>query len=211
MDKHVEDTGVPKNDVQSLASTALSEESIILVEANEGGKGAINDAFGNLLPGLSISKPENCDSVSKPNQGMSIEEFHQSNLKKDLCVYTQSQAGQLPEGNGTAYYAPGTPVGNVLSVHGGWGDKIFTQDNDGNRVMQNKLLHVDAGVAYGESLLDGKQSIILDYPEHKVRGEMRQTGPDDYLGILYAHVPDWAPSTKGYAPLAVLGVHVDKK
>jgi hypothetical protein len=152
--------------------------------------------LGKILPALAVTN----------------EELNNGKLAGDISVYRASQAGKLPEGNGTAYYLPGTPVGDILSTRsGGWPDKIFTQYSDGQHQMQNKLLNLNADVSYGPSLLDGKQSIILDYPNHSIRGEMRQTGPNnDYLGIMYAHVSDSAQSTNGYVPLTLLHVHVAK-
>ena len=59
-----------------------------------------------------------------------------------------------------------------------------------NRILFFGLEAIVARVYKGESWLDGKECIVLDYSEtsllaHYIRDEIRQIGPDLYLGKVY--------------------------
>jgi hypothetical protein len=112
-------------------------------------------------------------------------------------LFTESAAGDIPNGEatGTAIVAPGTKYTQetaTLINHFAWQGKNF----DATRgVLRNKILPfglnaIVATVYKGESWLDGKECIVLDYSEtslvaHWIRDEIRQIGPGLYLGNVY--------------------------
>lgn len=112
-------------------------------------------------------------------------------------LFRASPAGEIPDGTakGTAIIAPGTryteTIAEVVS-HFGWQGKVFDSKKG---VLKNKILlfHIEAIVARvykGDSWLDGKECIVLDYSEtsilaHYIRDEIRLIGPGFYLGKVY--------------------------
>jgi hypothetical protein len=123
-------------------------------------------------------------------------------LKELLCMdrcqlldlYRQAQPGPVPCG-----YAPGRNIpkpgqhGNklrsALTRITAWQGKHFEPEG----VMVNKMFGVKtnkAAIYYGESWLDGKPSLILDYQDtsrmwSQYRDELREVSPGIYLGIMY--------------------------
>ena len=112
-------------------------------------------------------------------------------------LFKASPAGDIPSGEakGTAIVAPGTvysePIAQMINVFG-WQGKVF----DANKgVLKNKVLFfgleaIVAKVYKGESWLDGKECIVLDYSETSlvakwIRDEIRLIGPGFYLGKVY--------------------------
>lgn len=118
--------------------------------------------------------------------------------KKDLTelnrIYKASEAGPIPDGDsrGTAIFFPGTiltrPLGLLAS--GIWRGKVF---HNTNSTLRNKVLGLrlfKAKVYKGESWLDGRPSVIIDYKETSlavgfIRDEIRHVAPGLYLGIAY--------------------------
>ena len=112
-------------------------------------------------------------------------------------LFRASPAGDIPDGQGkgTAIIAPGTKyTGSIAEVinHFGWQGKVFDAKKG---VLKNRILGfgfeaVVAKVYKGDSWLDGKECIVLDYSEtsllaHWVRDEIRLIGPGFYLGKVY--------------------------
>ena len=109
-------------------------------------------------------------------------------------AYTELQAGPLPDGDsaGTAVFFPGSAINDVTQRLAAliWQGKVF---DTANGILVNKVLGfraVKAKVYYGESLLDGRQSIIIDYSKTSllfsaVRDEIREVSPGLYLGRAY--------------------------
>ena len=112
-------------------------------------------------------------------------------------LFRASPAGDIPDGQGkgTAIIAPGTKyTGSIAEVinHFGWQGKVFDAKKG---VLKNRILAfgfeaVVAKVYKGDSWLDGKECIVLDYSEtsllaHWVRDEIRLIGPGFYLGKVY--------------------------
>ena len=112
-------------------------------------------------------------------------------------LFRASPAGDIPDGQGkgTAIIAPGTKyTGSIAEVinHFGWQGKVFDARKG---VLKNRILAfgfeaVVAKVYKGDSWLDGKECIVLDYSEtsllaHWVRDEIRLIGPGFYLGKVY--------------------------
>ena len=112
-------------------------------------------------------------------------------------LFTSSPAGPIPDGpaKGTAIIAPGTRFSDEIAQiinHFAWQGKSF----DGPRgVLTNKISilgfnAIVAEVYKGESWLDHKECIILDYSKtslvaKRIRDEIRQVGPNVYLGKVY--------------------------
>ncbi len=113
------------------------------------------------------------------------------------ALFTSSPAGDIPKGEatGTAIVAPGTTysptIAQFISTFA-WQGKVFDAEKG---VLRNKILPfglnaIIAKVYKGESWLDGKECIILDYSEtsllaHWIRDEIREIGPGLYLGKVY--------------------------
>ena len=112
-------------------------------------------------------------------------------------LFKKSPTGEIPdgEGKGTAIVAPGTnytqDLAQFISFFA-WQGKVFDAKNG---VLRNKILPLGlnaivAKVYKGESWLDGKECIVLDYSETSlvarwIRDEIRQIGPKMYLGKVY--------------------------
>jgi hypothetical protein len=112
-------------------------------------------------------------------------------------LFTKSPAGEIPdgEGEGTAIVAPGTSYTEAVAKfisHFAWQGKVF----DGKKgVLKNKILPLGfnaiiARVYKGQSWLDGKECIVLDYSDTSfvaqwIRDEIRQVEPKLYLGKVY--------------------------
>jgi hypothetical protein len=112
-------------------------------------------------------------------------------------LFRASPAGDIPNGTaaGTAIIAPGTkysqPIADIIN-HFGWQGKVFDAKNGTlkNRILAFGLEAIIAKVYKGESWLDGKECIVLDYSQtslvaHWIRDEIRLIGPNFYLGKVY--------------------------
>ncbi len=112
-------------------------------------------------------------------------------------LFTKSPAGPIPDGpaKGTAIIAPGTvfsdEIAEVINFFA-WQGKTF----DAKRgVLTNKVSilgfnAIIAEVYTGESWLDKKECIVLDYSKtslvaHWIRDEIREIEPKFYLGKVY--------------------------
>lgn len=112
-------------------------------------------------------------------------------------LFTKSAPGEIPDGeaNGTAIVAPGTTynkkIAELINLFG-WQGKVFDAKKG---VLKNKILSfglnaIIAKVYKDASWLDGKECIVLDYSDtsfvaSRVRDEIRQIGPNLYLGKVY--------------------------
>ena len=112
-------------------------------------------------------------------------------------LFTKSSAGEIPKGEakGTAIVAPGTTyTQNIADFvnHFAWQGKVFDPSKG---VLRNKILPfglnaIIAKVYKGDSWMDGKECIVLDYSEtslvaHWIRDEIREIAPKTYLGKVY--------------------------
>jgi hypothetical protein len=112
-------------------------------------------------------------------------------------LFTNSPAGPIPDGpaKGTAIIAPGTAfsmeIAEMINFFA-WQGKTF----DAKRgVLTNKVSTLGfnaiiAEVYKGESWMDQKECIVLDYSKtsmvaHWIRDEIRLIGPNFYLGKVY--------------------------
>ena len=112
-------------------------------------------------------------------------------------LFTNSAAGPIPDGEakGTAIVAPGTSysmdIASMINTFA-WQGKTF----DGKKgVLRNRITTLGfnaiiAKVYEGQSWLDNKPCIVLDYSETSlvarwIRDEIRLIGPKLYLGKVY--------------------------
>jgi hypothetical protein len=112
-------------------------------------------------------------------------------------LFTSSAPGDIPNGeaNGTAIVAPGTKFSLEMATfinHFAWQGKNFDAAKGvlRNRILPFGLNAIVAKVYKGDSWLDGKECIVLDYSEtsmvaHWIRDEIRLIGPGMYLGKVY--------------------------
>lgn len=124
-------------------------------------------------------------------------------VRMDRCqlesLYKQSEAANLPCGSydGRAIINAGSPMTVPTSrvVHLMWQGKVIT---DGGQTMVNRVFGpfraVRANVYMGESWIDGKPALILDYEgRSKVfgafRDEVREVSPGLYLGATHERTP----------------------
>jgi hypothetical protein len=112
-------------------------------------------------------------------------------------LFTKSPAGPIPNGSakGTAIIAPDTvfskEIAEVINFFA-WQGKTFDAQRG---VLTNKISvlgfnAIVAEVYTGESWFDKKECIVLDYSRtsmvaHWIRDEIRQIGPNFYLGVVY--------------------------
>jgi hypothetical protein len=112
-------------------------------------------------------------------------------------LFTKSAAGEIPQGEakGTAIVAPGTTYTQDIASfvnHFAWQGKVFDPAKGvlRNRILPFGLNAIIAKVYKGESWMDGKECIVLDYSEtsllaHWIRDEIRAIAPRMYLGKVY--------------------------
>jgi len=105
--------------------------------------------------------------------------------------------GQIPNGEaqGTALIDPGTtkaPEIAKLVNHFAWQGKVFDAANGTlvNHITVFGFKAILAKVYPGQSLIDKKPCIVLDYSQtsivaHWVRDEIRNIAPNVYLGPVY--------------------------
>jgi hypothetical protein len=112
-------------------------------------------------------------------------------------LFKASPAGDIPNGEatGTAIVAPGTKfsdsIAQIVNVFG-WQGKIFDAEKGvlKNRISAFGVHAIVAKVYKGDSWLDQKECIVLDYSETSfvakwVRDEIRLIEPNFYLGKVY--------------------------
>ena len=112
-------------------------------------------------------------------------------------LFTDSPVGNIPDGEaeGTAIVAPGTTYSPNIArfiSNFAWQGKVFDAKKG---VLKNKILPfglnaILAKVYKGQSWLDGKECIVLDYSDTSIvaqwiRDEIRQIEPGLYLGKVY--------------------------
>ena len=112
-------------------------------------------------------------------------------------LFTGREPGPIPDGEarGTAIIAPGTQftgeIARMINLFA-WQGKVFdsTQGVLRNHILAFGMKAIIAKVYKGESWLDHKECIVLDYSEtsmiaHWVRDEIRMVQPGLYLGKVY--------------------------
>ena len=118
------------------------------------------------------------------------------------AIFRSAPAGAIPngQGEGTAIIAPGTAVSDDIAkfIHiFSWKGKVFEPDviDPQRATLKNRLLllgtkAIIAQVYKGESWLDAKECIVLDYSRTSIvaqwiRDEIREVSPGVYLGVVY--------------------------
>jgi hypothetical protein len=109
------------------------------------------------------------------------------------ALYLSSPAASQPSGflPGRAIKNPGSRRTERNSRTTGlvWKGKIFRDDGTMVNRLAGGLTAIPAQVYAGESWLDGRPSLILDYSGSRlwpdVRDEIREVSPGLYLGIMY--------------------------
>jgi len=112
-------------------------------------------------------------------------------------LFRASPPGDIPNGEaeGTAIIAPGTryteTIARLINVFG-WQGKVFDAEKGvlKNKVSMFGVQAIVAKVYIGDSWLDGKPCIVLDYSQtsmvaHWIRDEIRLIDPGFYLGKVY--------------------------
>lgn len=112
-------------------------------------------------------------------------------------LFTKSPAGPIPDGaaKGTAIIAPGTvyskEIAELINLFT-WQGKTFDAARGvlTNRVSILGINAIVAEVYKGESWMDKKECIVLDYSKtsivaHYIRDEIRLIDNDFYLGEVY--------------------------
>ncbi|HEX4612701.1 MAG TPA: hypothetical protein VH092_31185 [Urbifossiella sp.] len=113
------------------------------------------------------------------------------------AIYRAAEIGHTPAGvtRGRAIMNPGgrltVPASRVTRVL--WQGKVFTDDGMMvNRVLGLRAVH--ARVYAGESWLDGRPAVVMDYAGTSrlfpdVRDEVREVSPGVWLGVMYVRKP----------------------
>ncbi len=151
-------------------------------------------AVSAILTGLLIAAPV-ASAGEPPREMRDLVRMTQSELES---LYLASPAASPPIGYvpGRAIKSPGSwnTVVNSRVTRLAWQGKIFRDDGTMiNRVFVGAKA-IPADVYLGESWLDGRPSLILDYSQSKlwpdVRDEVREVSPGLYLGIMYKGKPN---------------------
>lgn len=122
--------------------------------------------------------------------------LHMSQSELD-DLFKNTEAGPIPNGpaKGTAIIAPGTVFSREIAEFVNlfaWKGKTFDAERGvlTNRISVLGFNAIVATVYKDKSWLDGKECIVLDYSKTSlvaqwIRDEIRQIGPDLYLGKVY--------------------------
>ena len=133
----------------------------------------------------------------QPASTLSVDELLKMSRAQLDALFEASDAGPIPNGEaqGTAIIAPGTTFSKEIATfinHFAWQGKNFdaTRGVLSNRILPFGLNAIIAEVYKDVSWLDGRECIVLDYSKtsllaHWIRDEIRQIGPNFYLGKVY--------------------------
>ena len=129
-------------------------------------------------------------SLPQPGTMQELVRMSQADL---TALYLAAPAATAPSG-----FAPGRAIKNPGSRRTErnsratgllWKGKLFRDDGTMINRLAGGLTAIPADVYVGESLLDGRPSLILDYSRSRlwpdVRDEIREVSPGLYLGIMY--------------------------
>jgi hypothetical protein len=137
------------------------------------------------------------NQMSALTGGVGIEDLAGMSQEQLDVLFKASPAGEIPDGSAE---------GMAIVGHGGfwrkffskmvrrwlWQGKVFSAGKGRliNRVSLLSIRAIVAQVYKGDSWLDGKPCIVLDYSKtslvaRKIRDEIRQVGPSVYLGKVY--------------------------
>ncbi len=123
-------------------------------------------------------------------------------------LYRASGPGIQPRGRvrGIPIVSPGSPIASTLSrgARVVWQGKVFRDDG---QTAVNRFFGVRAvrgNLYYGSSWVDGRTSLVLDYKGTSLvygrfRDEIRQVGPNLYLGVMHARTEPVPTFTRYFA------------
>ena len=123
-------------------------------------------------------------------------------------LYRNSGPGLQPRGRvrGIPIVSPGSPIAPTLSRGARviWQGKVFRDDG---RTAVNRFFGIQAvqgNLYYGTSWVDGGSSLILDYQQTsfvygRYRDEIRQVGPNLYLGVMHTRTEPVPTFTRYFA------------
>ena len=112
-------------------------------------------------------------------------------------LFSDAPPGPIPNGDaqGTALVDPGTTKSTEFASvinHFAWQGKVFDAKNGTlvNHIGPFGMKAILAKVYLGDSLIDKKPCIVLDYSQtslvaHWIRDEIRNIAPNTYLGPVY--------------------------
>jgi hypothetical protein len=158
----------------------------------------------NVLDTLDETVPPQAPAPAAPveDKTVTLKKLLGMNREQLDALYKTLPAGPIPDGdsNGRATLSSGSGFGRVSEdvLHALWQGKVFKKIDEKHGELVNKILGnpaIKAQVYYEKSLLDGKESIILDYskfPDLIIRGirdEIRMASPGVYFGYAYMHGP----------------------
>lgn len=157
----------------------------------------------------STSCSTSCTSAVTPAPGTihGMDDLVRMNRCELENLYRNAEIGCPPSGvvSGRAIINPGSKstVAKSQIIRVLWQGKVITDDMMVNRVFG--ILAVHARVSTGESYLDGKPSVIMDYAETSklfpdIRDEVREIAPGLYLGMAYKRT-DAGPELKAFFTL----------
>jgi hypothetical protein len=123
-------------------------------------------------------------------------------------LYQSMGPGVQPRGKvrGIAIVSPGSKFGPAMSKGAKfvWQGKFFNEDGQSavNRFFGVKA--VRGNLYYGPSWVDGRTSLILDYKDTSLvygryRDEIRQVGPNLYLGVMHTRAEPVPMFTRYFA------------
>lgn len=127
----------------------------------------------------------------------SVDQLLQMSQQELDDLFKNTEAGPIPNGpaKGTAIIAPGTSFSKEIAEFVNlfaWKGKTFDAERGvlTNRISVLGFNAIVATVYKDKSWLDGKECIVLDYSKTSlvaqwIRDEIRQIGPDLYLGKVY--------------------------
>ena len=113
------------------------------------------------------------------------------------ALFQGAPAGDIPNGDaaGTIVFAPGSPLAKPAArVLGAvfWRGKVFRPASHDlkNKISPLGIPAIRAEVYAGESWLDGRPCVVLDYSKSSkvagwIRDEIREVSPGLYLGLVW--------------------------
>lgn len=155
-------------------------------------------AFAQENPEQAFDAPADAAAV-ETHAGPTAQRLMNTRRKDLEALYKTLPTGEIPDGasDGLASREPGTVFGRISQKVLGafWQGKVFDRAHGRliNRLATGEM--VKAKVFIGESWLDGKPAIIIDYKDTSriagfIRDEIREAAPGVYLGFAYERHPD---------------------
>lgn len=146
-----------------------------------------------IFAALAVAPFANASDFAPASQPQTMTELVRMSRADLTALYLAAPPATAPAG-----FAPGRAIKNPGSRRTErnsratglvWKGKIFRPDGTMINRLAGGLEAIPADVYLGESLLDGRPALILDYSRSRlwpdVRDEIREVAPGLYLGIMY--------------------------